>query len=168
MNKFVWLGLVLAVWMGRGADAAEASLCTRLADEARRAPPATWSQADPLSSWVRPAQPAGPAPIVAALANDARWRELLAASDAQPMGVQQLDGTSVYLVEDFAGTAHCQSLVLVEARPGQPARQLKPPFDLAGMDLCMTQSARFVRVLGLPAFVVGGAPSMTSLAPWAT
>jgi hypothetical protein len=162
MNKTGWVGLVLAGLMGHGADAAEASLCMRLADEARRAPPATWTQDDPLSAWVKPAQPARPSPVVAALANDARWRDLLAASGAQPLDVQQLDGTSVYLVEDVAGTAHCQSLALVEARPGQPARQLQPPFDLARMDLCMTQSARFAQVLGQPAFVVGGAPSMTS------
>lgn len=66
------------------------------------------------------------------------------------------------MVDAIAGTAHCQSLLLLEAEPGRPARQLAPPFDLERMNLCMTQSAGFARVLGQPAFVAGGAPSMAS------
>jgi hypothetical protein len=160
MKKNIWwAGLALACL---NSVAAEPSLCTRLADEARRAPPATWASADPLAAWLKPAGPAAPSPTVTALASDARWRQMLAASDGQPLDVQQLGGAPVYLLEDIAGTAHCQSLVLVEARPGLPARQLKPPFALDGMDLCMTQSAAFAQVLGQPAFIVGGAPSMVS------
>lgn len=162
MNKALLIGLALTAFNGVAAHAAEPSLCTRLADEARRAPAATWAAPDPLAAWVKPAGDAAPSPTVTALANDARWRDLLAASEAQPMGVQHLDGAPVYLVEDFAGTAHCQSLVLVEATPGKPARQLKPPFDLQRMGLCMTQSARFAKVLDQPAFIAGGAPSMVS------
>ncbi|KQY81123.1 hypothetical protein [Pelomonas sp. Root1444] len=162
MNKALLAGLLLAGLTGGFADAAEPSACTRLADEASRAPPATWAQADPLSAWIKPSQPAKPSPTVAALANDARWRSLLGASESQPMGVQQLGGAPVYLIDEFAGTAHCQSLVLVEAQPGRPPRQLKPPFDLERLNLCTTQSAAFARVLGQPAFVVGGAPSVTS------
>ncbi|RZL35021.1 MAG: hypothetical protein EOP35_15760 [Rubrivivax sp.] len=163
MNKKTLLaGLAMASLAPMAVDAAEPSLCTRLADEARRAPPATWAQPDPLSAWVKPAQPAKPSPTVTAMANDARWRELLAASESRPMAVQQLADTSVYVVDEVAGTAHCQSLVLVDARPGRPSRQLKPPFDLDGTQLCTTQSAGFARVLGRPAIVVGGAPSMTS------
>ena len=144
------------------AEAVEPSLCSRLADEARRAPPSTWVAGNPLSAWVKPAGEAAASPAVAALANDARWRQLLAAPEGQQPGVRQLDGVPVYLLEDFAGTANCQSLVLVDARPGKPARQLAPPFDLARMELCMTQSADFAKVLGRPAFVAGGAPSMVS------
>lgn len=161
-HKPLLASLVLAGLTLTAADAAEPSLCTRLADEARRAPPATWARPDPLAAWVKPAQAARPSPTVAAVANDARWRDLLAASDSRPMSVQQLEGSPVYMVDEIAGTAHCQSLVLVEALPGKPARQLKPPFDLEERNLCMTQSAGFARVLGQPAFVVGGAPSMTS------
>lgn len=166
MNKAKLASLALAGLMGGAAGAVAPSLapslCTRLADEARRAPAATWAQPKPLSAWIQPAPPSPPSPTVTALANDARWRDLLAASESQPMPVQQLPGSPVYLLDEIAGTAHCQSLVLVEAQPGKPSRQLKPPFDLEGMSLCMTQSAGFARVLGQPAFVVGGAPSMTS------
>lgn len=171
MNKIAWAGLVLAGWLSVAAEA-EPSLCALLADEARRAPASAWAAGDPLSALLKPAGQAAASPVVTALANDARWRELLAAPEGQPLGVQQLGGASVYLLEDFAGTANCQSLVLVEIKPGQPARQLPPPFDLARMDLCTTQSGGFAQVLGRPAFVVGGAPSMTSpdlhyrMAPW--
>lgn len=162
MNRTMLAGFALSALTGGAADAAEPSLCTRLADEARRAPAATWTQPDPLSAWLKPAPPSPPSPTISALANDARWRDLLAASESRPMSVQQLEGTPIYMVDEIAGTAHCQSLVLVEARPGQPSRRLKPPFDLEGASLCMTQSAGFGRVLGQPAFIVGGAPSMTS------
>ena len=159
MKKTLWAGLTLA---SLNSMAAPPSLCTRLAEEARRAPPSTWTAADPLARWiVRAASPA-PSPTLSALARDARWREALAAPDGQPLGVQQLEGSNLYLLEDYAGTAHCQSLLLVEARAGQPARQVQPPIGLDGLDLCTTQSAAFAKVLGQPAFVVGGAASMTS------
>lgn len=162
MNKTLLAGFALAGLTCVAADAAEPSLCTRLVDEARRAPAATWASADPLAAWLKPEGSARPSPVVTRLANDARWRDQLAASEGHPMGVQQLPGAPVYLVDDVAGTAHCQSLVLVEARPGQPARQLPPPFDLEPMSLCVTQSATFATVMGQPAFVAGGAPTMAS------
>jgi hypothetical protein len=159
MKQAIWAGLALA---GLNGLAAEPSLCTRLADEARRAPAETWAAPDPLAAWMKPVGAAAASPTVEALSRDARWREALAASDTQPVGMQQLDGAPVYLLDSHAGTAHCQSVLLVEARPGQAARRLAPPVALDGRALCMTQSAGFARVLGQPAFVVGGAPSMTS------
>lgn len=154
------VGLALAAWVS--AFAGEASLCTRLAEEVRRAPPATWAQADPLSNWVKPVPPSAPSPTVTELATDARWRELLAAVGSHPMGVQQLPGTAIYLVDDVAGTASCQSLVLVLARDGKPSRQFKPPFEASSAPLCAPQSAFFARVLGQPTFVIGGPNGMTS------
>lgn len=162
MTKAMWCGLALAGLVGGAADAAEPSLCTRLAEEARRAPPATWARSDPLAAWVRPAGPAQPSGTVTALGNDARWRDALGVPAGRSPDVQQLAGSAVYLLDEVAGTAHCQSLVLVQAAPGQPARRLTPPFDVADGHLCMTQSAGFARVLGQPAFIVGGASSMTS------
>lgn len=159
MNKALLAGLALT---SLTAVAAEPSLCARLADEARRAPSEVWATPDPLAAWVKPTGSARQSPTVTSLANDAHWRELLAVTEGQSVGVQQLEGAPVYLVEAFAGTANCQSLVLVEARPGRPARRLPPPFDLEHMDLCMTQSAGLAQVLGRPAFIAGGAPSMVS------
>lgn len=162
MAKAMWWGLALAGLVGGTVGAAEPSLCTRLAEEARRAPPATWAGPDPLAAWVQPAGPARPSGTVTALGNEARWRDAVGLPAGRSPRVRQLAGNPVYLLDEVAGTAHCQSLVLVQALPGQPARPLAPPFDLAGANLCMTQSAGFARVLGQPAFVVGGAPSMTS------
>ena len=162
MKDVLLAGLALAGLTCMTATAAQPSLCARLADEARKAPAAIWTEPEPLSAWVQPVGAARPSPTVTALANEPRWRDLLAAPDAQPMAVQQLEGAPVYMVDAIAGTAHCQSLLLLEAEPGRPARQLAPPFDLERMNLCMTQSAGFARVLGQPAFVAGGAPSMTS------
>ena len=149
---------VLAGMAACAAMGAEPSLCTRLAEEARRAPGATWMQPDPLSAWIRPAAPASASPTVAALAGDMRWRVALA-SDHEPE-VQRLEGSHLYMLSDVQGTAHCQSLLLVDAQPGRAPREVQPPFGLEG--LCMTQSAGFARVLGQPAFIAGGAPSMTS------
>lgn len=158
-----WLAVLGLMGLAAAAVADEgASLCTRLAQEARRAPASTWAAPDPWSAWVKPAAAAAPSPLVDALVRDARWREQLGVSEDHLPAVQQLAGAPVYLLEAFAGTANCQSLALVQARPGRPARQLRPPFDLQGLDLCTTRSASFARVLGQPAFVVGGAPSMTS------
>ncbi len=165
MNKMLLAGLMLAGLPARAAEAAaEPSLCMRLANEAREAPAAAWTQADPLSTWIRRAQPAEPSATVAALAYDARWRDRVGTPDSRPMSVQQLEGTPVYMVDDVAGTAACQSLVLVWAPPGQPAREIQQPFELEGRDmsLCTTQFAGFAHVLGQPAFIVGGAPSMIS------
>lgn len=109
MNKHLLTGLMLAGLATAGAHAAEPSLCSRLADEARRAPASTWAQPEPLAGWIQPMRAGGPSPVAAALAHDARWRAQLGAS-GRPLGVQQLAGAPVFLLEDFGGTAHCQSL----------------------------------------------------------
>ncbi len=164
MNKTWLAGLALAALAGGTPAADEPSLCTRLADEVRQAPAAAWTRDDPMSAWIQPAPPASPSRTVKALATDARWRDQLGVPEDRPLPVHRLEGTPVYMVDEVAGTAACQSLVLLETQSGKPARQIRLPFDLDGQDmsLCATQSAFFARVLGQPAFVVGGAPSMTS------
>ncbi|MBW8847112.1 MAG: hypothetical protein JF607_19265 [Burkholderiales bacterium] len=165
MNRSLLAGLALACLGGGAADAAEPSLCMQLADKARQLPSAAWAKPEPLAPWLQPSRRSSPrklSPTEAVLASDARWREQIGAPAGWVVGVDHLAGTPVYLIEHLAGTANCQSLVLVEAEPGQPARELAPPFRLEGMDLCTTQSAQFAQVLGRPALVVGGAPSMIS------
>lgn len=162
MKMLSWAVPGLVVLASGAAPAAEPSLCARLADEARRAPAASWAQADPLSAWMKPVEASPPSPTTAALEFDPRWREAVGAMHDRPLEVQQLAGSPVYMASEYGGTANCQVLVLVEAKPGQPSRQLQPPFDLEPLELCVTQSASFARVLGQPALVVGGAPSMTS------
>lgn len=172
MNKVIGAGLALALsWSAGAADAAGPSLCARLADEARRLPAAAWAGPEPLGRWLNWAEPGAPSAVAQALAADPQWRERVGASAGEAVGVQHLAGTPVHLVESFAGTAHCQSVALVEAWPGQPAREL--PAGLDGTELCMTGSARLAQVFGHPALVVGGATTMTSedyryrITPWA-
>ncbi len=162
VNKVLRVGAALTLVMGSRAGLAEPSLCTRLAEEARRAPASTWSRLDPLFAWVRPAAAAAPSAIVDAVARDPRWREAVGAPHDRPLDVRKLAGLPVYMASEYGGTANCQTLVLVEALPGRAARELQPPFTLDGMNLCVTESARFAQVLGHPALVVGGAPTMTS------
>lgn len=164
MNRTWLAGLALAGLAGGAAGAGEPSLCMRLAEEVRQAPSAAWTRDDPMSAWIQTAPPASPSPTVKALATDARWRDQLGVLEDRPLPVHRLEGTPVYMVDEVAGTAACQSLVLLETQSGKPARQIRLPFDLDGQDmsLCATQSAFFARVLGQPAFLVGGAPSMIS------
>ncbi|MFT7724315.1 MAG: hypothetical protein QM788_16020 [Roseateles sp.] len=175
MGRRIRAGLALALWAAGAAWAAAPSLCTRLADEARRLPPDAWAQPEPLAQWLRPARAGAghrPSPTERALVADRRWRERLGLTGDEAVGVSRLPGTPVYLVEHVAGTGNCQSLVLVQARPGRPVRALAPPFDLADQALCMTRSAVAARVVGRPALVVGGAPAPASpdreyrIAPW--
>ena len=107
-----------------------------------------------------------------ALAADPRWLDRVYASEGEAVTVDHLAGTPVYLVSHVAGTASCQALVLVEIQPGQPARELPPPFKVNGMELCYKQRAQFAEVLDRPALVASGDASTGrpdrdySIAPW--
>lgn len=179
MRKAEWAGLMLALLGGGVVDAAERSMCARLADEARQLPAAAWARPQPLGRWLqwldwgaRPERSAAEASVIDALAADPRWRERVGASVDGVIGVEPLAGTPVYLVEHMAGTANCQSAVLVEVHPGQPPRELPWPFKLGDMSLCTTQFIRVAQVFKHPALVVGGATTMTSddyryrITPW--
>lgn len=169
-------GLLMLLLAAGNAAGAEPSLCARLADEAKRLPSSAWAQPQPLQRWLQwldADRPRPLSPVEQAMATDPRWRDKVGATSV--VGVQHLAGTPVYRVESFAGTANCQSLVLLQAGPGQPVQEIAPPFALGGedMSLCVTQSARFARVLGQPALVVGGPTTMAGddatyrIAAWA-
>lgn len=175
MNKTGLAGLVLAGLAAVAADAAEPSLCTRLADQARHLPASAWAGPDPLSpalQFYRSERPRTLSPVEAALAADPRWRRRVDAAADEVVEVNALPGTPVYLLEHSAGSANCQSPWLVDALPGQPARELVPPFPLEPTALCVTRSAAAARVLGQAALVVGGAVDMVGsgydyrIAPW--
>lgn len=152
--------LVSMVWVPQVLAAP--SVCTRLAEDMRKAPASVWAQADPQSGWIRPVTPPATSPVAEALSREARWRDAVGAMSEQPLEVQQLPGAPLYLLSAYGGTANCQTLVLVEASPGKAARSVPLPVALRDMELCVTQSASLAQVLGQPAFVVGGAPSMDS------
>lgn len=162
MKRFscVVTALALTVWVP--AVLADASVCQRLADDMRRAPAGVWAEAEPMSAWVRPVGEAAPSPTVQALSRDTRWRDAVEAMSEQPLEVEQLPGAPVYLLSTYGGTANCQTLVLVEAPPGQAARSIPLPVPIEDLALCVTQSAHLAQVLGQPALVVGGAASMAS------
>ncbi|MCF8203934.1 MAG: hypothetical protein K9J82_02580 [Methylotenera sp.] len=152
--------LVAMGWMPQVLAAP--SVCARLAEDMRQAPASVWSQADPQSGWIRPVAAAVASPVAEALSRDARWRDAVGAMSEQPLEVQQLPGAPLYLLSSYGGTANCQTVVLVQAQPGSAARSVPLPVPLKGQTLCVTQSASLAQVLGQPAFVVGGAPSMDS------
>lgn len=138
-----------------------APLCAGLAAQARQLPDTAWRGADPLSKWIRRVVSTG-APQTAleeSLSQDPRWQEQLPESNT---AVTRLPGTDVYLLEQVAGTAACQSYVLAEAAPGRPVRQLPTPIPSEDpTDLCLTRSAFVAMVFGRPALVVGGQEAMT-------
>lgn len=156
----MWVGLTLALCGLGAAEAAEPSLCARLADEARRLPAAAWARPEPLGRWLRwssDGAPRHPTAVEEVLSKDPDWRARVGAPEGDVVGVSHLAGTPVYLVESVAGTASCQSVALAEVRAGQAARELALPFTLAPQQLCVGQSARLADVFKRPALVVGGA-----------
>ena len=162
MKPRMLAGVLLTLGSVTVAQGGEPSLCTQLAEEARRAPAATWAQQDPLATWLRDDLPEPPARAASALSQAPRWREAVGALHDRPLEVRKLDRAPVFMLSEYGGTANCQTLVLLRAEPGKPAAELAMPFKLEGESLCVTQSARFLRVLGQPALVVGGAPTMAS------
>ena len=164
MKLSMWAAVAwLAALAGQATEAAETSVCTRLAEEARRLPPTAWDGSEPLKRWIQTPRPSGDKRSVAetALANDAQWRDKVTASSDDRVGVQHLQGTPVYLIDHVAGTAHCQQYVLAEVREGRPPQELESPLQ-PDTGLCMGGWARFARVMNRPALVTGDAPSAHS------
>lgn len=162
MKRCIAAGMLLAAAWSASASGEEPTLCARLADAAQRAPAGIWAQDKPLAGWIRADLPPPPAQAASALSSAARWREAVGAMHDRPLDVKQLGGTPLYMLSEFDGTANCQTLVLLRAEPGKPVEEVTMPFSAEGELLCVTQSARFLRVLGEPALVVGGATSMAS------
>lgn len=164
MKRMLWAAGIAATLGMTATHAAEPSLCAQLADKARQLPAAAWAGPEPLGrwlQWVDGRKRPGRSRTETALANDPRWRERLSGTADGNVAVRQLPDTPVLLLESFGGTANCQSVALVEVRPGQAVRELPPPFQLAEQNLCVTRYARLARVFDHPALVVGGAQEMS-------
>lgn len=178
MKRWIWVGCLLGsgMWGVRaqapGPSVPPApSLCTRLAAEMREAPASHWASSDPLSRWVVRAE--GGSPFAETLSSDPVWLAELGLESDRRLSVSHLRQAQLHLIEEVGGTANCQAFVaLARAQAGQVPRRLALPFELDLKNLCTTRSADLALVLGEPAFMVGGAPSMTSpereyrLAPW--
>jgi hypothetical protein len=161
--------LAAAVLALGGATAqAGPSACADVAAHARKLPDAAWRTREPLAAWLRRQEPRHPQAALTStereLLESPRWRQALQAAPDLPLSIERLQGTSVYRVEVFEGSANCQRYVLMEARAGLPPRALDAPFrGEHALDLCTTQSAFFATVAGQPALVAGGVGSMLGL-----
>lgn len=157
-----------AVALACMAAQAGPSVCADVAAQARKLPDSAWSGPEPLAPWLRRQEPRHPRASLSTVEEELlaspRWRQALGGAPEQPLAIERLQGTPVHRVDQLAGTANCQSYVLVEARPGLPARALETPIKAEHpMGLCATQSAFFATVQGQPALVVGGPDSMLGL-----
>jgi hypothetical protein len=160
-------GLLAAVSMASaGGGANRLAICEGLAGQARKLPAAAWSKPEPLSPWFRQSSRANSRVLSAterALLADPQWSEELGDQGSAMVFADHLRGTDVYLLESFAGTAHCQSLRLFRAPAGREPELLALPSWLKDGELCVTDRAFFATVLGQPMLVAGGAPGSTSL-----
>ncbi|CAM3646795.1 hypothetical protein [Roseateles saccharophilus] len=169
MPRTAWLGGLAFALAGLAATAqAGPSACAEVAAQARKLPESGWAAPEPLAPWLRRYEPRHPRAMLTAveqdLLDDPRWRQAVSATPDQPLSIERLRGTPIYRVDQVAGSAGCQTYVLVEARSGQPARPLATPIPVEQpMGLCTTQSAFFATVQGQPALVVGGHDSMIGL-----
>ncbi|WP_320422036.1 hypothetical protein [Roseateles agri] len=145
----------------------EPSLCQSLASEAEQVPAGEWAAAayDPMNTLVNARVSHSAArklsPIEERLVKDPTLHEEFSVGPEETLDVERLDGTDVYRVDSFQGTANCQYSVFIEAPPGKPSHHLSAPFDA---DTCTTQYGRFGHAFGQPVFMVGGVFEMTGLA----
>jgi hypothetical protein len=154
----------LAIGLALLVTARAGSLCEQLADEARRQPAAAWAAgADPLQQVLQIARrPPGqqPTALERELIGNPKLREALDAPADELLDVERLAGTDVYRIDSVQGTARCQSMVFVEARPGTAPRPIEAPV----VDIpCVTQRGDFGHLAGQPLFVVHGAADMLQL-----
>jgi len=145
----------------------EPSLCQRLAGEAEQILAGEWEAAiyDPMDRLVNGRTPNRSehklSPIEERLVRDPDLHEELSVGPGETLGVERLEGTDVYRVDSFQGTANCQYSIFIEALPGKPAHHLSAPFNA---DTCTTHYGRFGHTYGQPVFMVGGLVEMTGLA----
>ncbi len=143
------------------------SLCERLAGQAEQIPALDWvaSSDDPMDKLVNGRALGGSdhvlSPVEERLVTDPAWRQEFSVGPEAVLGVQRLEGTDVYRIDSFQGTANCQSMVFVEASTGKTLRRLSAPFEAQP---CTTQYGRFGHAFGQPLFIVGGRVAMAELA----
>ena len=167
MNKTLKAGLcVIALGISSAGSAhPEPSVCQRLAGPAEHVPAVDWTGRldDPMDKLVNSHAPDGHAltPLETRLLEDPDLRKSLEVAPEAPLGIDRLQGTNVYRIDSFQGSANCQYMVFVEASTGMPPRRLSAPFDAQA---CTTQYGRFGSAFGQRLFIVGGPIDMAQLA----
>ncbi len=142
-------------------------LCQRLAGQAERIPALDWAAQtdDPMDKLVNGRAVGGSdhvlSPLEKRLVTDPAWRQEFSVGPEAVLGIQRLEGTDVYRIDSFQGTANCQSMVFVEASTGTAPHRLSAPFEAQP---CTTQYGRFGHAFGQPLFMVGGQVDMVELA----
>lgn len=142
---------------GLAAGLPQGSLCEQVATQARLLPAAGWSgPGDSLRRLIERLEPASPrslSPLEGELLQAPELRRALGAEPDQLLGLSRLPGSDLYRLDRVEGSAACQSFVFVEAVSGYARRTVATPIPGSP---CWTQHGEFARVVGSPAFVVGG------------
>jgi hypothetical protein len=159
---------------------AAAEPCERLAAAAARVDRAAWTGgSEVLRPWLEIHGAEAPkGRFKARLARAPAVRKATAnGSGSWPVYVDRLPGTDIYAASTSQGTAHCQVMAFLRARPGRPIRFIKGPASAQnGADdggLCWTRSGAFGRIFGQPAYFEHGANNQTTddedirITPWA-
>lgn len=158
MNRTIMAAAAVCLSLpGLAAGSEQGSLCEQVAAQARRLPAADWSgPRDPYRRWVERVEPASRqklSPLEIELLQAPELRKALDAETDQMLGLSRLPGSDLYRLDLFGGSANCQSFVFVQAAPGRERRSVPTPIPASP---CWTQHGEFARVMGAPAFVVGG------------
>ena len=144
----------------------QATVCQRLAEPAEHLPLADWTAGiyDPVDGLINGRSlrrsEVKLTPLEEKLIGDPAWRKDFGIAPDAPLGIEHLNGTDVYRIDAFQGSANCQDMIFLEAPPGGEVHRLPAPFSAQP---CATQYGRFGTAFGKPVFLVGGDVAMTGL-----
>ncbi len=153
--------LVLA--LTAASSLVRASVCDELAAFARKLPAKAWAAGDKAlapalvldearSTGMKPPQVTG---FEASLAQRKDVREAISAGEDEAVFVERLAGTDLYALSTVQGTLHCQTIVLLRAARGRPAKIIKGPGgedESEGGD-CWGTTVGLGRAFGQPVYV---------------
>ena len=169
---------IVAAMLAAAPVLANASVCDRLADFARKLPATSWAAGDEalapalVFDHARPTshKPPQVTPLEAALARRKDVRDALSADDYEVF-VDHLMGTDLYALSTVQGTLDCQTTVLVRATAGPSAKIIDGPSSGDG-EICWRTSESLGRAFGQPVHAVHDMVAPTaqtatlSLTPW--
>ena len=152
------------------SNPSDAAPCLAVADAARRLPSDAWAKGiealRPTLLIEKPwsSSPAGGTPpdaLMSVVATAPKVREVVGDGQSWTIFVEHVPGTDLYDAYSLQGTLHCQSDVLIRARPGEaPGVVANPPTYKGG--LCWTQSGDLGEVNRHPVFITHGATDPTA------
>lgn len=170
---------ILAVALVAAPLLADASVCDRLANFARKQPASAWATGDRAlapalvvdEARATSNKPPKVTPLEAALARRKDVRDAISA-DGYEVFVDHLAGTDLYALSTVQGTLECQSTVLVLAPHGRPAKIIDAPKGGGDGETCWRTSEGLGRAFGQPVHAVHDMIAPTAqtadftLTPW--